>query len=116
MFKKKQQAESKKGSVYIAINEGLYKTKSNDIVRLTNIEAYFDTTNGLDIKSIISSDMMRSVLIQRCYDFTLNEIIDSKERFVTVICDELNTLVKPSGINCIGFAVEQISKVDTSVR
>ena len=111
MFKKKKKSEEKKGSLLIHFNEGLYKTKSGDVIRFINIDAYFDTYNGTDPKSVISHDIIRTMLIAKCYEFTYDEITESPTVFKCAMLTSLNNEVGNTGVKCESFEIENMEKV-----
>ena len=109
--RKKKVEETKKGSVYIHFNEGLYKTKSGEVVRFTNIDVYFDVIEEADIKNTMSSDMVRTIIIEQCYGFTLSELIDSKDVFLNKMLSEINGKLDETGVKCTSFTIDSIDKV-----
>ena len=111
MFKKKNKAEEKKGDLLIHFNDGLYKTQSGEVIKFTNIDAYFNTYNGTDPKSTISHDMIRTLLIQKCYEFTYAELTESKTIFESAMRTALNHMIGDTGVKCAFFSIEQTEKV-----
>ena len=111
MFRKKKKAEEKKGGLFIHFNEGLYKTKSGAVVRFTNIDAYFDAYNGTDPKSVISHDIIRTMLIAKCYEFTYDEITESPTIFKCAMLTSLNNEIGNTGVKCVSFEIETMKKV-----
>ncbi|MBQ8624957.1 MAG: hypothetical protein IJ419_02130 [Agathobacter sp.] len=115
MFRKKKKKSEPKNT-HLFIGEGLYKTKSGEVVRFINIDAQFNVPESVDIKSSVSHDMLRSTLIAQCYNFTLQEITDESSVFEKAICAALNQLISESNIQCIVFSVEQKEEVYSIVR
>ena len=115
MFRKNKK-KNEQTNAHLSIGEGLYKTKSGEVVRFVNIEAQFNVPESTDIKSSISHDMLRSTLITQCYNFTLQEIIDESGVFEKAICAALNQLISESDIQCIAFSVEQKEEVYSTTR
>ena len=115
MFRKNKK-KNEQQHAHLSIGEGLYKTKSGEVVRFVNIDAQFNVPNSADIKSSISHDMLRSTLITQCYNFTLQEIIDESGAFEKTICTALNQLISESAVQCIAFLVEQKEEVYSTTR
>lgn len=115
MFRKNKKKNEQKNTP-LSIGEGLYKTKSGEVVRFINIDAQFNVPESVDIKSSVSHDMLRSTLITQCYNFTLQEIIDESGAFETTICTALNQLISESDVQCIAFSVEQKEEVYSTTR
>lgn len=115
MFRKNKKKNEQKND-RLSIGEGLYKTKSGEVVRFINIDAQFNVPESVDIKSSISHDMLRSTLITQCYNFTLQEITNESGVFEKAICAALNQLISESNIQCIAFSVEQKEEVYSVVR
>lgn len=111
MFRKKKPETNKRETIDYHFNEGLYKTKSGEVVRFTNIDAKFESFNGTDAKSVTSHDMIRTMLIEKCYEFTLTELTETKTVFECAILTNLNHLVGDTGVKCTSFTIEQIEKV-----
>ena len=108
---KKKTKETKKGSVYMYCNEGLYKTKSNEVVRFKNIDVYFDSHEIDALKSTLSYDTIRSMLIEKCYKFATNELIDGKTAFEHNMLNDINTTLQDTGVSCTSFTIETAEKV-----
>ena len=115
MFRKNKKKKEQQ-SAHLSIGEGLYKTKSGEVVRFINIDAQFKMSESMDIKSSISHDILRSTLITQCYNFTLQEIVDESGTFEKAICTALNQLISESDIQCIAFSVEQKEEVYSTTR
>lgn len=115
MFRKNKKKNEPKNA-HLSIGEGLYKTKSGEVVRLVNIDTQFNVSESTDIKSSISHDMLRSTLITQCYNFTLQEIINESGVFEKAMCAALNQLISESNIQCVAFSVEQKEEVYSTTR
>lgn len=115
MFRKNKKKNEQKNT-HLSIGEGLYKTKSGEVVRFINIDAQFNVPESVDIKSSVSHDMLRSTLIAQCYIFTLQEITDGSGVFEKAICAALNQLISESDIQCIVFSVDQKEEVYFTTR
>ena len=113
---KKKKVEIKKGDECLHIGEGLYKTQDGHVVRFINIDAYFEIIGDGDVKSSISHDMMRTLLIEQCYQFQLDTLINSKFEFEHSMQIRLNHLLNKNYIACSTFEIEQVEQVYSSVR
>jgi hypothetical protein len=88
-----------------------YETKSGEVIRFTNIDARLDTYNGPDPKSVISHDIIRTMLIAKCYEFTYDEIMESPTVFKCAMLTSLNNEVGNTGVKCESFEIETMEKV-----
>ena len=108
---KKKTEEVKKGSVYMNCNEGLYKTKTGEVVRLKNIDVYFDSHENESLKSTLSYDTIRNMLIEKCYTLETAFILNDKTVFEHNMLTEINAIIQNTGINCTSFTIEETEKV-----